>query len=198
MTTFDNVDELEKIARFHPQCQLLLRLLTDDSGSPFPLGKKYGAPLAIVPSLLEKARSLRLEVVGVAFHVGSSCYNPDVFRDAIWRSKEAFVIAQSLGYNPTILDLGGGFDDSPVRGSDISIFERVAGVIKQAIDDYFPISSRPDGFEVIAEPGRFHVFPAFTYVTSIIARRLPWESGYVEDAPSEDVPSAVAPLMCTF
>ncbi|KAF5382261.1 hypothetical protein D9757_008936 [Collybiopsis confluens] len=195
MATFDNADELEKMARFHPRCQLLLRLLTDDTGSPFPLGHKYGASLAIVPALLEKARGLQLNVVGVSFHVGSSCYKPDVFRDAIWRSKEAFAIAQGIGYQFTILDIGGGFDDSPVRGSETSIFEQVAGVVRQAIDDYFPVPNRPPGFEVIAEPGRFHVFPSFTYATNIIARRLPSESGYAQQYSSNGEASGTAPLM---
>ncbi|KAF8150625.1 pyridoxal-dependent decarboxylase [Crassisporium funariophilum] len=177
MSTFDNIDELEKTARFHPQSRLLLRILTDDSGSRFPLGQKYGAPLAAVPTLLKRARELHLDVIGVAFHVGSSCYNPDVFRDSIWRSRQVFDMGVDAGFTMTLLDIGGGFDDSLFKpGSNVSIFEEVATAVKRAILEYFPESSRPPGFEVIAEPGRFHVFPSFTYATSIIARRTPWSS----------------------
>ena len=64
--TFDNADELRKIAREHPGAQVVLRILTDDSASVCRLGLKFGAPLSAVRGLLLEARALKLDVLGVS------------------------------------------------------------------------------------------------------------------------------------
>jgi diaminopimelate decarboxylase len=46
--TFDNADELRKIAASYPGAEAVLRILTDDSASVCRLGLKFGAPLAEV------------------------------------------------------------------------------------------------------------------------------------------------------
>ena len=66
LTTFDNVDELYKMKRFHPESKLVVRILTDDSKSVCQLGIKFGAPLADVPPLLSKARERDLVDVVLA------------------------------------------------------------------------------------------------------------------------------------
>lgn len=173
MTTFDNMDELDKMKRFHPGCKLVVRILTDDSKSACQLGLKFGAPLESVPRLLERARELELDVVGVSFHVGSGCYDPDSFRDAVYRARRAFEMGKEAGYTFDLLDVGGGF------GHDN--FEMVASVLGPAIDRYFPdedfapggkeVTGRVNGLRIIAEPGRFYVHSAFALATNIIAAR---------------------------
>ena len=112
LTTFDNIDELYKIKRFHPKCKLVVRILTDDSKSVCQLGIKFGAPLADVPRLLAKARELELDVVGVSFHVGSGCFDPEAYRDALCRSRKAFDMGREHGYTFDFLDIGGGFEST--------------------------------------------------------------------------------------
>lgn len=173
LTTFDNLDELDKMKRFHPSCKLVVRILTDDSKSACQLGLKFGAPLSSVPSLLARARELDLDVVGVSFHVGSGCYDPDSFRDAVYRARLAFQMGKEAGYTFDMLDIGGGF------GHDN--FEMVAAVLGLAIDDYFPdedfapggkeVNGKVNGLRIIAEPGRFYVHSAFVLATNIIAAR---------------------------
>lgn len=173
MTTFDNVDELHKMKRFHPGCKLVVRILTDDSKSACQLGLKFGAPLDSVPRLLSKARELGLDVVGVSFHVGSGCYDPDSFRDAVYRARRAFEIGKEHGYKFDLLDIGGGYAHDN--------FESIAAVLRLALDDYFPdsefgpgaveASGNPDGLRIIAEPGRYYVQHAFVLAANIIARR---------------------------
>jgi ornithine decarboxylase len=63
--TFDNAEELQKIKKYYPNAELLLRILTDDSKAVAQLGLKFGAPLDTVPHLLETAKQLDLNVVGV-------------------------------------------------------------------------------------------------------------------------------------
>ncbi|KAI9449694.1 hypothetical protein F5148DRAFT_1291306 [Russula earlei] len=66
MMTFDNADELYKIARANPMAKLVLRIFTDDSKS-FRLGLKFGAPLVSVPGLLAKENGLGFDVIGISF-----------------------------------------------------------------------------------------------------------------------------------
>lgn len=69
-TTFDNFDELDKIWRISPELELLLRIYVQDKTAKVALGDKFGAPIEIARTLLQKARRLELKVVGVCFHIG--------------------------------------------------------------------------------------------------------------------------------
>lgn len=157
-TTFDNAEELHKIAKYNPDAQLYLRILTDDSGALCQLGLKYGAPLNTTQSLLKLARELNLHVVGVSFHVGSGSSDPMAFVDAVQRARVVFDEAAAIGFTLHTLDIGGGF------GHDN--FEKFAAVLGPAIDEHFSAEVR-----VIAEPGRYYVAAAFTLAVNIIARR---------------------------
>lgn len=174
LMTFDNADELHKTARAHPAAQLVLRILTDDSKSRCAFGTKFGAPPAHVRALLELARELRLAVVGVSFHVGSGCYDPRVYADAVRRARAAFDVARECGFAPTLLDVGGGFEDA--------LFERAAACLAAALDESFP-DRRERGVRVVAEPGRYYVANAFQLAANIIARRAPAAQPEAGDAP---------------
>ncbi|TFK63153.1 ornithine decarboxylase [Pluteus cervinus] len=162
LMTFDNADELYKIARAHPRAKLVVRILTDDSKSICAFGVKFGAPLSTVPGLLAKARELGLDVVGVSFHVGSGCYDPSVYTDAINRARAVFNMGKEVGYNFKLLDVGGGFEDA--------LFEQAASILTEAIDAAFPDRR---GLRIIGEPGRFMVSKAFSLAANVIARRAP-------------------------
>ncbi|TFK50166.1 hypothetical protein OE88DRAFT_1632057 [Heliocybe sulcata] len=179
MMTFDNADELHKVARAHPGAKLVVRILTDDSKSLCRLGLKFGAPLASVPGLLAKARELNLDVVGVSFHVGSGCYDSKAFADAVARARAAFDMGKEAGYEFGLLDVGGGFEDGN--------FEETAGVLGGALDRYFPDRQ---GLRIIAEPGRFYVSRAFSLAANIIARRA-GDGGNPEDEIDPDQPTVM-------
>lgn len=63
--------------------RLVLRIATDDSKAVCRLSVKFGAPLKACRGLLEKAKELGLDVVGVSFHVGSGCTDPVTYTQAI-------------------------------------------------------------------------------------------------------------------
>ena len=182
--TFDNMDELYKIARVHPGAKLIIRILADDSKSICRFGIKFGAPLDAVPALLSKAKELNLDVIGVSFHVGSGCYDPSVYADAIRRARVAFDIGRDAGYDFNLLDVGGGFEDA--------LFERAAAVLANAIDLHFPDRRN---LRMISEPGRFYVSSAFSLAANIIARRVK-----IGDSPSDTVPDDTDQpnVMCMF
>ena len=184
--TFDNSDELYKVARASPSARLVLRILTDDSKSLCRLGLKFGAPLDTVPGLLAKARELRLNVIGISFHVGSGCYDPSVFADAIGFARTAFDMGRAAGYEFTLLDVGGGFEDAT--------FEKTADILRNAIDLHFPDRA---GLRIIAEPGRFVVARAFSLATNIIARRAHGATTEVEDG-VDDQPSVMCMVAAHF
>jgi ornithine decarboxylase len=182
--TFDNADELYKVARISPTAKLVLRILTDDSKSLCRLGLKYGAPLVTVPGLLAKAKDLGLDVIGVSFHVGSGCYDPSAFADAVRWARAAFDMGLAAGYNFSFLDVGGGFDDVT--------FEATAGVLRDAIDLHFPDRT---GLRIIAEPGRYFVSRAFSLAANIIARRAPLSDGKTTEI--KDKGNEQPSVMCT-
>ena len=62
-TTFDSLDELEKIATHHPEAKLMLRLKPDDSKAKCRLGQKFGSSINAVPVLLRRAAELNLNVI---------------------------------------------------------------------------------------------------------------------------------------
>lgn len=189
MMTFDNADELHKVSRTHPNAKLVVRILADDSKSLCRFGTKFGAPLEIVPGLLAKARELNLNVVGVSFHVGSGCYDVSVFADAIRRARSAFDMGKDAGYEFTLLDIGGGFEDAT--------FEASAAVLTEAIENYFPDRK---SLKIIAEPGRFYVSKAFHLAANIIARRASGNESQGEAASvsAEDANRPVVMCTCDF
>ena len=156
--TFDNVDELYKIQRFYPEAELFLRILTDDSASLCRLSDKFGASLDCTQGLLQTAKSLGLNVVGVSFHVGSGASDPQSFARAVRDSRIVFDQAERVGYNLRVLDVGGGFSSA--------LFEDMATVLSNALDEHFPPHIR-----IIGEPGRYYVSSAFSLACNIIARR---------------------------
>lgn len=176
MMTFDNADELYKIARHYPSAKLVLRILTDDSKSLCRLGLKYGAPLSTCAGLLALAAKLQLNVIGVSFHVGSGCKDPNQFTDAVWRARQVFDMGAKAGFDFTFLDVGGGFERDG--------FAEMSVVLRDALEQYFP---REQGTRIVAEPGRFLVSTAFTLATNVIARRRAIaEDGQVDKAVEEE------------
>nr|XP_033500547.1 ornithine decarboxylase-like [Epinephelus lanceolatus] len=166
MMTFDSEDELLKISLCHAKAKLVLRIAVDDSKSLIRLSSKFGARLVSVGKLLERARELGLEVIGVSFHVGSGCTGSLAFKQAIADARRVFDIANLLGFQMTLLDIGGGFpgrDDLQVK------FEEFPEVINGALDEFFPPDS---GVQIIAEPGRYYVESAFTLAANVIAKRV--------------------------
>ena len=208
-TTYDNIDELDKIKVHMPEAELLLRIYAEDDGALINLGDKFGAHLDTTEPLLSRARDLGLEVIGASFHVGKNhhitsilffslafplfspfhlvfqfifCFlvvypknpmwrklgqqilagtgatNPTSFANAIKNARQVFLQAEQLGYNPTILDVGGGFQDSH--------FEAMAAVLRDTIHAEFP-----SGVNVIAEPGRFYARSAYTLACRVISKR---------------------------
>lgn len=98
LMTFDNSAELRKVAEVFPHARLVMRIITDDSKSVCAFSSKFGVPLHQTQSLLEEAKKLELNIVGVSFHVGSGCMSSDTFVSAIRSASNVFAQATALGF----------------------------------------------------------------------------------------------------
>ncbi|XP_048209374.1 ornithine decarboxylase [Perognathus longimembris pacificus] len=169
MMTFDSEVELLKVARAHPKAKLVLRIATDDSKAVCRLSVKFGATLKTSRLLLERAKELNIDVIGVSFHVGSGCTDAETFVQAVSDARCVFDMGAEVGFDMYLLDIGGGFPGS----EDVKLkFEEITSVINPALDKYFPSDS---GVQIIAEPGRYYVASAFTLAVNIIAKKMVWK-----------------------
>jgi ornithine decarboxylase len=158
--TFDNADELHKVAKLYPEAELLLRIMTDDTSSQCRLSMKFGAAPETTDGLLATAQQLGLNVVGVSFHVGSGASDPLAFYKAVRDSYVVFEQATARGFKMQVLDVGGGFCSET--------FDDMSAILNTALDEFFPPHR---GVGLIAEPGRFYVSTAFSIACNVIARR---------------------------
>ncbi|KAI5956652.1 SPE1 [Candida margitis] len=165
LTTVDNAHELHKLARFHPECKILVRIMTDDEGAQCRLSTKFGCSLTTaLESILPLAKRLGLPVVGVAFHVGSGAKDFESIYKAVRDSRAVFNRGIEMGFDMKMLDIGGGFE--------FETFVESSKMVNVSIDEFFPKEFVDEHkIKFIAEPGRLMVANAFTLATHVIAKR---------------------------
>jgi diaminopimelate decarboxylase len=188
MMTFDNKNELLKIALRHPTAKLVLRIVVDDiTNSKMKFGCKYGCPMSDVEDVLNFAKFHKLNVVGVSFHVGSACFDSRSYYNSIKRSREVFDIAKKFDYNCNILDIGGGFPGSSQTLTDsekLPTFVDMAEQIQDALKTFFADVS---DLRVIAEPGRFFATSAVTHVVRISSSKSIYVQNTGSNEPKKDM-----------
>ncbi|MFN8719240.1 MAG: type III PLP-dependent enzyme [Rhodospirillales bacterium] len=143
----DHPDELAKIREETGgagDLTLVVRIAVPKGGAAYDLSGKFGAAFRPAVDLLVAARAVAARV-GVTFHVGSQCLDPQAYVRAI---ELASKVALRAGVRLDVLDVGGGF---PVAYPDqvpppVDVFGRTIG---EAVARWFP-----DGVELHAEPGR--------------------------------------------
>ena len=165
LMTFDDVHELYKIKLYHPHAKLVLRIKTDDSKSVCKFNCKFGADQSEIKNILQTAKILGLDVVGISFHVGSNCQDANTYYTALRDVKTAFEIAEEVGYTMNFVDIGGGFPGYDT--ADGVTFEEIATEVNRGLDEFFPHES----IQIIAEPGRYFVCSSHTLVTNIIGKK---------------------------
>ncbi len=157
---FDCMAELDKILEatgFARDLTLIARMAVSNSSAELPIDGKFGASPAQMVQLLRTARSMTSRL-GVSFHVGSQCMDPDAWRVSMEMAADRLT---ELGVEIDVLDVGGGF---PVAypGMTPPPMADYMDAIHEAIDGW-PLDTRP---ELWCEPGRALVAEA----VSIIAR----------------------------
>lgn len=163
--TIDSEQELNKMKKLFPNSRLLIRISTDDSSCLYPLSSKFGCDIPEAESLLKLAKEMSMNIVGVAFHVGSGFFNPDVFFLPLKEARHLFEIGEKLGFSMTLLDIGGGFLGVETERNSLEIIGKNFKLgLEQSFKDWMNLS-------IISEPGQYFVTTGHTVVTRVINKR---------------------------
>jgi ornithine decarboxylase len=174
--SFDSAEELEKIVQESvpvglvgapPMLGLFVRLAVTQ-GAAYDLSGKFGVSVDEAAALLRAARPHAARL-GIAFHVGSQCLDPAVYRAALQLAAEAVGQADVV---IDIVDLGGGFPVSYPDAVPPPLDAYVAAIAEAA-------STFPEGTRLWAEPGRALVAPGGSVVVQVELRR--GDALYVND-----------------
>lgn len=148
MFAVDCEAEVAKVARAAPGARVFCRILTDGKGAEWPLSRKFGCDPAMAVSVLEHAKRLGLEPVGVSFHVGSQQTDIGAWDAALASAAEIFSEMELRGIRLTMVNLGGGFPARYLK--EVPELCRYGNAIYAAVRKFFG-NRIPD---TIIEPGR--------------------------------------------
>jgi ornithine decarboxylase len=166
---FDSADELAKILQETvpvglvgdpPILGLFVRLALAKGCAVYDLSGKFGASLEETVELLRAARPHAARL-GIAFHVGSQCLEPEAYARAMALAAEAIA---SCGVPLDIVDVGGGF---PVSYPDMTappLGDYIAAIGAAA-------TALPGNVRLWAEPGRALVAGGGSVVAQVQLRR---------------------------
>lgn len=160
---FDSIEELNRMKKHCPHGQYLLRITTNDQYSSSPLSQKFGASIDLAKIILDQALADGINVCGIAFHVGSNCWQSSSYTQALEESAELFKYAKEkwdVEFN--LLDIGGGWP-----GGNDEIFIKLASSVEKTLAALFE-----DHVKIIAEPGRFFAAPIMTTVMSVLGKSV--------------------------
>ncbi len=174
---FDSADEMEKILQetvpvglvgAPPTLGLFVRLAVAQGGA-YDLSGKFGVSVAQAAELLRAARPHAARL-GIGFHVGSQCLDPEAYAGAIGVAAQA--VARS-GVAVDIVDVGGGFPVSYPDTVPPPLDHYIAAVANAAAAHF------GDAVQLWAEPGRALVAGGGSVVVQVELRR--GDTLYVND-----------------
>ena len=164
------LDSAEELAKIHDEIaatgveaplDLVVRLALPKGGAALDLSGKFGAVPDDATALLRAARPYAAHL-GVSFHVGSQCLDPQAWRPAI---ALAGAVIRAAGVKVEVLDVGGGF---PVAYPDID--PPPLGAFMAEIAAGAKALGLPD-LRLWAEPGRALVAGGASVVVQVQHRR---------------------------
>ena len=165
----DAEEELEKLSRLAPGCQVFIRVLVSSTEAEWPLSRKFGCSSSYAIPLLDYAKNaLGLEPVGLSFHVGSQTRHPYMWYDCLDMIAAIWQNAQDEGHKLWLLNIGGGFP--AYYGVDVTDPENYGAELMHAIYERF------ENVEyIMAEPGRGMVGSAGAMAAEVllVSRKTP-------------------------
>ncbi|CAF1314887.1 unnamed protein product [Rotaria magnacalcarata] len=161
----DSIEELHKIIEVTANANdlsLLVRIKVPENVTLIDLSHKYGASAADAVDILRQARPVAKNL-GICFHVGSQCLNPECYESALAVVKG--IITQA-NVKIDIIDVGGGF---PERYPHCVLPSRDLFMlaIKRGFQD-LNLTEKP---ALWCEPGRALVCAGCSLVVTVLARR---------------------------
>jgi len=162
LTVVDSVEELEKLK--NKDIETLIRVKVNDKDSLMPFSSKFGSTYEETIDILKLAKKFNKNISGFSFHVGSGCYNPSQYFDAVNMVYDIINQTKELNHKYKIVDIGGGFS-----GESDETFIEQANMINKGlklfnIDKYY-------GMKFISEPGRFFMTKSHVLYVPIIGKK---------------------------
>jgi ornithine decarboxylase len=157
----DSVEECEKIKRYFPEAEIVIRVLSDEMFSQIKFNKKFGANLySEVDDILYSIKQNKLKFLGYSFHVGSKCSNMIAYTntiEAILNFHYSHYSHHSQNISPKIIDIGGGFENTEQ-------LVELSNIMK-------PIVTENQDIKFIAEPGRLFSYSILDVYSKVIGVR---------------------------
>ena len=160
--SLDSIEELHKIreaTNFAQDLTLLVRISVSNLSSSISLDGKFGTKGEKAVELLQAARGVTREDLGICFHVGSQCMDPQAYVRAMDNVKSLIIQA---GVTIDIIDVGGGFP-LKYRGMDPAPL----GQFMQAITQKFETLPVTENCALWCEPGRALVGDSTSIITRV-------------------------------
>ncbi len=163
--SLDSHEELNKILAVTNHAQdlnLYVRMAMTSDKAAYSLAGKFGVPLEQAASLLSATRKAA-DKLGLCFHVGSQCMNPDAYTHAI---QTAVDLLTQNDVRLDVLDIGGGFP-SIYPGLMPPALISYMKTIKKAIKSHPMLSE----CKIVCEPGRALVAEGGSVVVRVELRK---------------------------
>ncbi len=161
--SYDSFDEVDKLARYSPHCNVYVRLSVPNEGSEWPLSNKFGVELDDALKLIIYAKKKGLVPVGITFHVGSQCTNIYNWNTALDKAKALWDAAGKKKIKFNTLNIGGGYPINYTKS--VITVETIENNINRLIYEKFP-----GDIKVFIEPGRAVVGDAGIFVATVIGK----------------------------
>lgn len=158
---FDSYCELDKLAVLAPGSEVIARVTVANTGSEWPLEKKFGVEPSQVVDLMVYAAEKGLVPAGLGFHVGSQNRIPASWGSALESMAKLYSDLKTAGISLKYINTGGGYPAD--YRQEIPGVEAIAEVIHSSHKQLFD-----DKVEIWVEPGRGLVANAGILVTSVI------------------------------
>ncbi|MBN8521713.1 MAG: type III PLP-dependent enzyme [Alphaproteobacteria bacterium] len=160
----DMEDELNKILEstdYAEDLHLFVRLALPKSDTATDFSSKFGAAPIVAIDLLKQVARYAYKL-GLSFHVGTQCLEPEAYRKAIHLAAD---VIRSAGVKLDTLDIGGGFPSGMGEGKTPPV-DAYMKTIRKALSD-----NDLSQVHLLSEPGRALVYSAGSTLVKVEARR---------------------------
>lgn len=163
--SLDSLQELAKIVEVTNQADdlnLYVRLAISNADAAYSLSGKFGIAPEEAGELLRATRKAAKKL-GVCFHVGSQCMDPEAYTRAVQR---VVSMLEAEGVRIDVLDIGGGFP-AVYPGLTPPPLADYMKAIRKAVKSHAMLN----GVQLICEPGRVMVAEGGSTVARVELRK---------------------------
>ncbi len=142
---------------------LFLRISISNDFSKIKLNRKFGVDYNSAPNLLKEIRDNATKV-GITFHTGSQCMNPEAYKIGFRKTLE---IVKNSNVKIDLLNIGGGFP-SKYPGLKPSPLRNYLRVVRDEFKKFLSLNKK---VKLLAEPGRCLVSECMSLIVRVDLRK---------------------------